>query len=340
MGQGRDRRDRARSPGPGASRTPSPASSRASYRGPGRFRHAGAYEVEREWRRYEGTPQRELLRGVRERFLERALRTASEEVRWAAEVGPGPGRFTPLVGQGAERLLLVDLSTPMLRAAAERVEAGSGPSSEGGVDLVQADASRSPLKERSLDRVVALGNLVGFAGPRARSVLEGLARAVAPGGALVFETQAAVTFVPRFLDEAGPPELRRTFVSDPRHELPRLLREGWRPVPPPKPAGREGSGDIRGIGGIGSLGGLGGTGPTFRFMARSEVSHLLSREGLNVVDELVAAPLLGGSPELLDTLLRSGGPGLRALLRWEETVGREREFLEAGGHLLTCAVRD
>ncbi len=340
MAQGRDRRERARSPGPGASRAHSPASSRASYRGPGRFRHAGAYEVEREWRRYEGTPQRELLRGVRERFLERALRTASEEVRWAAEVGPGPGRFTPLVAQGAERLLLVDLSTPMLRAAAERAETGSGPPSEGGADLVQADASRSPLKERSIDRVVALGNLVGFAGPRARSVLEGLARAVAPGGALVLETQAAVTSMPRFLDEVGPPELRRTFVADPRHELPRLLRGGWRPVPPPKPAGREGSGGIRGLGGFGGLEGPGGTGPTFRFMARSEVSHLLLREGLDVVDELVAAPLLGGRPELLDTLLRSGGPGLRALLRWEETVGREREFLEAGGHLLTCAVRD
>ncbi len=337
MAQGRDRRERARSPGPGASRPQGPASSRASYRGPARFRHAGAYEVEREWRRYEGTPQRELLRGVRERFLERALRTASEEVRWAAEVGPGPGRFTPLVGQGAERLLLVDLSTPMLRAAAERAEAGPRPSSEGGADLVQADASRSPLKERSLDRVVALGNLVGFAGARARSVLEGLARAVAPGGALVLETQAVVTSVPRFLEEAGPLELRRTFVADPRHELPRLLREGWRPVPPSKPAGREGSGGSRGIGGFG---GFGGPGPTFRFMARSEVSHLLSREGLNVVDELVAAPLLGGRPELLETLLRSGGPGLRALLRWEETVGREREFLEAGGHLLTCAVRD
>src|SRR5579864_6312733 len=48
-----------------------------------RFRTLDSYRAAREWLRYEGTPQRELFRELRRRFIERHTRLAG----WVVDVG-------------------------------------------------------------------------------------------------------------------------------------------------------------------------------------------------------------------------------------------------------------
>lgn len=280
-----------------------------------RFAQAGDYEAGREWRRYEGTPQRDLLREVRRRFLERALRRLSAPAGLIVEVGPGPGRFTPPLAAQAGRLVLVDVSPRMLAIAEEHATSVA----RRPVDLVLGDAAQLPIHGESADAVVALGNIVGSAGDRSLAALQEIAGVVAPGGILVLETVAPPGGRPVFLRRTSPKEWKGLLSDEPERALSPLLAEGFDPAPPSSPGDRGPDG--------------------FRHFQAAETARFLDREGFDVVEQALAAPLVGGEPELVAAILRGGAGALRRLVHWEELAGRHPAVLRAGGGpVLTCAV--
>ncbi|MCI4370492.1 MAG: hypothetical protein L3J81_04085, partial [Thermoplasmata archaeon] len=105
------------------------------------------YRVGREWRRYEGTAQRELFRGLRERFLARHAAGSG----WVLDLGSGPGRFTPYVGTDAARRVAIELAMPMLHGFRQH-----WPSSVDRPELLLADGRKMPIRPRSLSEVVVL----------------------------------------------------------------------------------------------------------------------------------------------------------------------------------------
>ncbi len=165
-----------------------------------RFRELDGYRVEREWRRYEGTAQRRLFRELRKRFLER------HRVRsgWALDLGSGPGRFLPHLGGAAARRVALDLSREML----SRIPAHGG---IGGAEAVRGDGFRPPFAAHAFAEVVALGNVIGFAGDRAEEMLGSAFGLTAPGGRLIVELVA------------GPGEKARYLARTPASELPHLF---------------------------------------------------------------------------------------------------------------------
>lgn len=310
-----------RAPRPSRSRSrraPAGKDRREDYRGPQRFRSAGAYEVDREWNRYEGTPQRDLLRAVREDFLQRSLRRAPAHRRWSVEVGPGPGRFSPFLLPGTQRLVLADLSAAMLRTALQRLRAGP-PRPEG----LLADGAHLPIRPGTADVVVALGNVAGFAEESSLAVLSELCTCVGPSGMLVVETTAARTAVLRFPARLSVEDWRSLLRKDPQRWLPDLLRQGSLPVPESSTGGREPA----------RAGG-------FQYLGAAEVARFLEHDGLRVREQLVSAPLTGDDPHLVERLYRLGPGGLTSLLRWERAAGSDPGVRTLGGHLLTCATRD
>ncbi|MDE1819696.1 MAG: class I SAM-dependent methyltransferase [Euryarchaeota archaeon] len=293
---------------------------RASYRGPRRFLSAGRYEVEREWRRLEGTPQRDLLRTLRERFLRRSFPTPLPEGRWAVEVGPGPGRFTPVLAETSAQLLLVDLSREMLRAAAVRRERGLGSRGRRAtLALVLGDATAWPVRPGTIERLTAIGNVVGFSGDRAEGILRELSASLAPGGEIVVESVCPTTTLPKFAARWRRDTRAPVLAGDPELRLRPLLGQGWERhhVPGgPHPSSAE-----------------------FHFFHPREIREALARLGIEVREQEVLAPLSGDNPELVGRIARGGPRGLDELVRWEEAAGHRPEFLEAGGHALTLAVR-
>jgi hypothetical protein len=205
----------------------------------------------------------------------------------------------------------------MLKEALRRLQGShvrSGP-----VDIVVADAGWFPIRKSSAGVVVALGNVVGFAGGSAFQVLDELAGAVCPGGVLVVETVDPVVRVPNFVDSASPSAWSRMIDEDPAAALPRLLGQGFHPV-----SVRTGSAEDP---------------SQFRFVSPIRIASSLARAGFRVEDQLVAAPFTGGNPELVEGIARGGRGAMEKLLRWENYGGRLRQLLDSGGHALTCAVR-
>ncbi|HEY6238855.1 MAG TPA: methyltransferase domain-containing protein, partial [Thermoplasmata archaeon] len=143
-----------------------------------RFLRLDRYRVDREWKRYEGTPQRDLFRELRIRFLERHRARG----RWSVDVGSGPGRFSPLVGESGGRAVQLDLSREMLSFARDRAGARSG---RRPLDLVRGDVLRAPLRPGKFAEVAVLGNGLGFAGEASDRFLDAAIGLVAPGGTLL-----------------------------------------------------------------------------------------------------------------------------------------------------------
>ncbi len=270
-----------------------------------RFRHLDDYRIRREWERYEGTPLRDLFRELRERFL---LRHRPAQNGLAAEIGPGPGRFTARVGHPEDRRVLLDLSRSML----ERARAVSG---VGRLRLVQGDAVRPPLRPGSFHQVVALGNLVGFAGEEALELVGALAGLVAPGGTLVLETVAGGGERSRYLHRLPPGAVARLLHAPVRAVQPRVEREGFVPL----------RWEVRGSSGFLRLG------PT-------AVRDRLAQAGLRVVEVLAVAPLLGSDAARIP---RPGDDPVAwsHLLELEEAVGRAPARQERAAALLVAAER-
>ncbi len=269
--------------------------------------------MRREWDRYEGTPHRDLLRRLRERFLQRALQRQAGPGGATLEVGPGPGRFTPLLVPRADPLVLLDASRGMLDSARDR---GLGRDSRRSIHYVVGDARWLPLQSGAFATVVALGNVLGFGEEGAGRILSNLGDAVGKGGYLVLETTSPVlrTLVASSRDSH---ELERWLLQPPTPQrVEEVLAAGFAPPPPARAKASH-----------------------FRLLDIGVVRSSLENTGLHIMEEEVVAPLLGGDPERIAELSSRSKVGIEPLLLWEERLGSDARVIREGGHLLTLAYR-
>lgn len=117
---------------------------------------------------------------MRQRRLEEYRRHIVPAARGRVlEIGVGSGRNLPLYGEGAEIVLAIDPSRPLLEKAVRRAEKARVP-----IDLRQGSAMEIPFEDKSLDTVVMTWTLCSIADP-ARALGE-VRRVLKPEGALLF----------------------------------------------------------------------------------------------------------------------------------------------------------
>ena len=276
-----------------------------------RVREVFDARVAREWRRHEGEPWRVLRRTLRERFLAKHLGRLRGTV---LELGPGPGRFTPLLRAEPRRAVLaVDLSRGSLLAARRRTRPDPALAP---VDWVEGVGEHLPLRSGSFQGVVALGNIVSFASRDGPALLRELWRVARPRGRLIadfpspvaatqefFYTAARNRFLPRVLRE------RRYYLVD------QVLDSGFQPFDPPRLCSWE-----------------------FRFYTAAEAVRMLRRAGFDVVDTMSVGPVARMDDRVI-SVARRDPRTWRSLLEIEERAGRRAGVLETGDGFVVCAVR-
>jgi len=181
----------------------------------------------REWSRYEGTPQRELFRQLRERFLLRHTQAG----RWALDAGSGPGRFLPWIGGPATTRVALDLSASMLGVGRELAGATPGHQPTR-VERVRGDALRPPFRPGPFTQVALVGNALGFEAASGSDLLDAMEGLLAPGGSLVLEVAPGPGERSRYLGRLPPGAVRRLLAAPPAAVVPRIVREGFIPEPP------------------------------------------------------------------------------------------------------------
>jgi len=276
-----------------------------------RFRNADPYRAEREWVRYEGTPQRELWRELRERFLQRHAVPAT----WVLDVGSGPGRFTGWLGSISSRRVAFDLSREMLRSA----RAHGRPGEQGDVppfDLVQGDGLLPPFPAGHFGQVAILGNTLGFAGASADRLLEAAISLTAPGGVLILEVAPGPGERSRYLARLPASSVARLMRAPVRALVPRIEREGFDPMPFRK--AEEGE---------------------FRRIPVEELGRTFEERGWEVRETLAVAPALGALASRIERV--RGDPKAWAhLLEVEEEIGHEaRRWTGAAAVLVAARAR-
>ena len=299
----------SRSRGPRRGGGPAARATRETPGSPARHRFLDwdDYRAEREWRRYEGTPLRDLYRQLRVRFL---LRHQAASPGWALEVGPGPGRFTGLIGSGGTRVATLDMSRTMLGHVRSRFQ------DEGPVpDLVQGDAVLPPFVAGRFQRVALLGNVLGFAEADAPALLRRVAGLVQPEGRLLLEFVAGPGEWSQYLHRLPPGALGRLMAAPIRAILPRVRAEGFSPVREYREKARR-----------------------FWRFAPEELSDRLRQEGLIVRETLAVAPCLGNDASRLSEI-RTSAKAWAHLLEVEEEVGHDAARWASAAALLLAAER-
>jgi len=282
---------------------PSAASART------RFLHSNRYRVEREWKRYEGTPQRELFRSLRERFI---LRHAGR-VAWAIDIGSGPGRFTRWLGPPGTRTVALDFSRVSLAYLTEWWPRGDR--APPAPDRVRADGGRPPFLPRSFGTVAVLGNSLGFAGSSSDSVLAAASELVAPGGRLLLEFAPGPGERSRYLARLPATAVGRLLEAPIRALLPRIQREGFHAEPVRK-----------------SL-----PGP-FRRIAAGPMGDRLREGGWQVLETVAVAPALGPDADRIASV-QSHPRAWDHLLELEEEIGRDALRWTSAASVLLAAER-
>jgi SAM-dependent methyltransferase len=273
-----------------------------------RFLRLDSYRVAREWQRLEGTPQRELFRDLRARFL---ARHPAGSGRWAADVGSGPGRFAAQVTSAGGRTVLLDLSQHMLVDARRRLE--SRESADAPFRYVRADAVSLPFRSESIARIVSLGNALGFAGGAGERLLSELCGAVSMGGPLIVEAVAGPGESSVYLSRLPPGAVRRLLAAPVRAVVPRVEREGFR-----------------------SLALRRSTGSGFRRWTPGSLASTLARHGLRIEECAAVAPALGSDPARI-AAVRGDAKAWSHLLELEEVLGRSApRVAHSAGYLLAA----
>jgi hypothetical protein len=264
--------------------------------------------VEREWLRYEGTPQRDLFRELRLRFLARHAATPGG---WTLDVGSGPLRFTSSIGGAGPRHVALDLSEEMLRWESP----GRGVGARAPIDRVRGDGVRPPFPPHSFCTVALLGNALGFAGRRSPDLLASSLGLIAPAGTLLIEIAP------------GPGEHSRYLTRLPQGAVGRLLRspvplverrvqaEGFREDPVRRAEPGE-----------------------FARWDPRELATEIGRRGFEVRETLAVAPALGSHPERVASV----HPDAKAwshLLELEERLGRDPDRWPGAAAVLLAASR-
>jgi ubiquinone/menaquinone biosynthesis C-methylase UbiE len=268
-------------------------------------------QVTAEWGRYAGEAKRVLRRTLRERFLALHLRPGRAVV---LELGPGPGRFTPIVRRATRtRVLAVDLSRAGLRSARRRT---ARQTTGARIDWIQGAGELLPLQNRSIDAAVVLGNIVSFAATDGPQLLSELGRVVKRGGLLVADFASPAGATQEFFHVAADRRLLADILRRPRwYLLGQVLRTGHQPLAPDRLARWE-----------------------FRFYTVGEAERELARAGFRMVDAMSVAPV-AAFQDRVAAIARREKRTWETLLRTEEQVGRRPGMLEAGHGFLVAAVR-
>ncbi|HQZ39699.1 MAG TPA: methyltransferase domain-containing protein [Vicinamibacterales bacterium] len=147
------------------------------------------------------------------------MQFAEEELRRVGrgrvlDLGCGAARNAVPMAQAGWDVVAVDLSWPMLVAAAERARTNHVSHR---VHLLLAPADRVPVADGSIDLVVAHGiwNLAGSAAEFRRAVAEA-ARVARPGAGLFVFTFSRNTFPPDLPPEPGEPFVFTQFSGQPQ----------------------------------------------------------------------------------------------------------------------------
>ncbi len=280
-----------------------PAPERPEASGRDRFRTASRYRTDRERARYEGTPQRDLFRTLRERFIARhALGDG-----WSIDLGAGPGRFTRSLGGPQGRSVAFDVSREALRHPAM---AGTL-----AVVRVRGDARTPPFRAESFRTVLAFGNLLGFAeddGPRALAAARTL---VASGGRLLVEIAPGPGERSTYLARLPPTASARLLRSPVRAVVGRVGAEGFRTEPLRR-----------------------ATPGSFVRWTVDQLTGPAVRDGWVVRETVAVAPSLGPALDHIATV-RSDPKAWSNLLDVEETLGRAPERWRSAAALLVALER-
>ncbi len=274
-----------------------------------RFLRSDRYRVEREWRRYEGTAQRDLFRELRERFLDRNLTSGA----WAVDIGSGPGRFTRRLSSRGARVVALDLSIASLKFLAELWPAG--PEAPPRPDRVRGDAAIPPFAPEALNTVLLFGNTLGFAGSAAGSVLRSVEDLVRPAGRLLLEIAPGPGESSQYLTRLPARSVARLLRSPIRAVLPRIDREGFRTMPLRKTH----SG-------------------AFRRQTVPEVLAPSGTRGWKVLETMAVAPALGPETERL-SMIRTDPKAWANLLSIEEEIGRRPDRWRMAASVLLAMER-
>lgn len=264
-----------------------------------------------EWNRYAGAPNRVLRRVLRERFL---LRHLPKTAKVLVEVGPGPGRFTEFLRRATTgRMLALDLSRVSLQAARRHTPRLPR---RAAVGWIQGAAEKMPIRRRSVDAVVALGNIVSFAAREGPVLLQEIHRVLRPGGLLVADFASPVGSAQEFLVSGARRHfLRRVLRRPGYYMLDLVLDTGFQPFAPARMARWE-----------------------LRFYTVPEARAELRRAGFRLVDAMAVGPLAAHDDRIAGPA-RKERSTWETLVRVEEKVGRRPGALETGHGFLVAAVR-
>jgi len=267
--------------------------------------------VKQEWGRYSGDAQRLLFRTLRQRFVGRHLRPSAG---FLLELGPGPGRFTPFLRQRFRgRLIALDLSRESLRSGRRRARTQRGFAR---IDFIQGAGEYLPFRPRSIDTVVALGNIVSFAGRDGGVLLAELRRVVRPRGRLLLDFASPAASAQEFLGRAAQQRFLLRILRRPAYYLlDQVLGTGFQPYAP----GRGGMWE-------------------FQFYTVAQATKALARAGFRVIDAMSVAPL-AAYQDRVAAIAHRERKTWEGLLRLEERVGRRPGALESGHGFVVAAVR-
>ncbi len=148
------------------------------------------------------------------------LKQMPRHCRDVLEIGCGAGTFTRLMAARADRVVALDLSPKMIRAARQRL--GGHPN----VEFHVADATACPFPTSRFDGVVSIATLHHL---RLEPMLTRMKEALRPGGTLLvldlFEPTGPWDMLMSAL--AVPANLALTFIKTGRFRPPRAVREAW-----------------------------------------------------------------------------------------------------------------
>jgi SAM-dependent methyltransferase len=276
-----------------------------------RFRSLDRYRVEREWKRYEGNALRDLFRELRIRFLRRHPPARAGR---AIELGSGPGRFSPFVGDSTHPRVLIDLSLRALESARRHLSQVSTLERESS-EFVRGDARQLPIRGGAISQVVLTGNVLGFAGDTALALLERAASLLSEGSSLLLEFVVGDGETSRYLHRLPPTAVRRLLAAPLPAVLPRVDREGFVRV-----EGHERPGH------------------GFRRFKLSEIESELCSLNLTLEELSAVAPALGHDPARVGSI-RTDPKAWEHLLALEERLGAARDRQEEASALLVAARR-
>ena len=266
-------------------------------------------QVDAERGRLVGSPRNDLRRTLIERFLARNL---SGQKGPYLEIGPGPGRFTPLLLDRKVPVVLLDISRPMLRAARRSLHHRKDPRRPWG--YIEAPAEDLPmLRDKSLGAITLVG-LFGFFGYEGEGMIQSAYRALRPGGLLIVEAQAASHAI--FAELSRDANQTLPILQEPkRHHFDRILEEGFQPLDPDHAANWD-----------------------FRFWRPPELMNALHRAGFTIEEAMSVAPTLGNQDAALQTY-RGDRRAWKNLIETEEMLGHRPECLGGGSVYLIAARR-